>query len=389
MHTTIDLYPSELFTRALSLVQGRDPTPKFAERIEHQVGIDAARWAFTQWDLRKRAKAKFTLADTMLFDRDGLEMASHEAVAKYHASQFAVGELVADLTCGIGSDLIELARRGPVIGFEIDPTRHAYALHNLDSHSVQAKIRNEDCLNIDWMQNPDCGADVHVCTAAFADPARRSGGTRFVTPEDFSPNPTRLAEKMRDLRLCGIKLSPMLPDDFLESFGGKLEFVSFGRECREAVVWVGKEAGGGRYAVHIESGERITSEPPPRSVQEPNEFLYDCDPASVRAHALGALCGKHDLVPLGDSNGYLTSNHLVVSPWLRGYRVVTHGRGDAKATQSQLTRLSASISEVKTRGVKEQADVIRNRFKSKGDRSLTLVVWPVGKSQKHSLVEPI
>ena len=155
------------------------------------------------------------------------------------------------------------------------------------------------------------------------------------------------------------------------------------------MVWLGRESGGGRFAVHVESGERISASPPPESRTDPGKYLFDCDPAAVRAHATGTLCTRHGLAPLGDSNGYLTGDQPSASPWFRAYAVVYHGAGDRKSTQAALNCLGGGVTAVKTRGVKEPADTIRARFKPAGDRALTLTVWPVGKSLRHALIEPV
>lgn len=398
---------------ALNLSEALAPAPKNILKVAEEVGEEASRWAFLQWDLRRRAKAKFARADEMLFDREGLEMATPEAVAAYHASQFMRGETVADLTCGIGSDLIALARRGPVIGFEVDEERAEIAQFNLAVHGLDARIVQADSLLPGGELGRGCeGEDiVHGAAgsfdraqddvspypagvahpqfdAAFADPARRGGGRRFVNADEFAPNPNLIAERMRKMRLGGIKLSPMLPDDFLVGFGGRLEFVSFGRECREALVWLGRDSGGGRWAVHVEKGERLMERPLPPSSDKLGRYLFDCDPAAVRAHVIGTLCESFELTPVGDSNGYLTSDEITESPWLRGYRVLWTGKGDRKATQVAISSLGGRIVEVKARGLKETADSVRAKFKAVGERPLILVVWRVGKSLRHAIVEP-
>ena len=181
----------------------------------------------------RTAKAKFKEAEQMLFDRDGLEMASHETVAAYHASRYPEGVRVADLTSGIGADLVALARRGEAVGFELDEVRAAYARHNLEILGLSADILVIDSLVADW--------DFQY---AYADPARRVGSSRTLNPADFSPDPVLLAERFRGLRRGAMKLSPMLRDDFLLQFGGELEFVSFRGECREALVWLGRDSAG-------------------------------------------------------------------------------------------------------------------------------------------------
>lgn len=91
--------PSRL--TALARAEGKAPTAANIAEVSRVVSAEDAAWAFTQWALRERARAKFPDADRMLFTREALEQATPYAVARYHASRFPAGVLVADLTAGI------------------------------------------------------------------------------------------------------------------------------------------------------------------------------------------------------------------------------------------------------------------------------------------------
>ncbi|MFI5387361.1 MAG: hypothetical protein ACHQ50_14725 [Fimbriimonadales bacterium] len=345
-------------------------------RVAARTSHDLSRWAFGQWALRERARSKFRLADLMLFDRDGLEMSSHERVAEYHGSQFPEGVAVEDWGCGIGADLVAFARRGPAFGYEMDGVRAAYALHNLRAHGLdeeEAGVFRQDCLSLG---EPEY---------AFCDPARRSGGKRTLKLGEFSPDPREVVSRFRSARLAGIKLSPMLSDGDLESFGGRLEFVSFGGECREALVWLGSEsASAHRQAVHVESGEALPAagDPPPTST--PGCFLFEADPAAIRAHCLGELCSRHALLALGDSNGYLTGDEVLKSPWLERFEVLTCRSADAKRTKAELRRLGGGTPIVKCRGARVDVDALRKELKGEGEE-LVVAVYPVGHRLKHMI----
>ena len=345
------------------------------QRVAKATSPEAAGWAFGQWELRSRGKAKFARAVEMLFVREALEQATHEAVAAYHGSLFPGGELVADLTVGIGADLIALAARGPTLGYELDSERAEDAMHNLKVHGVSASIQVADSTEGAW------GFDL-----AFADPARRVDSRRTLDPAEFSPNPVELAERMAELKLGVMKLSPLLPDAFLESLAPRLEFVSYGGECREVLAIMGSDAEPGRFAVQVETGERISAEFPPVEVSTTRAFLYDADPSAVRAHALGTLCDQYGLFPLGSANGYLTGDEEIRSPWLRTYRVLYTGKGDAKTTRKALKELDAEVFEIKQRGVKADLAKTKKELSEKGKLLVSLVLWPDGSSLKHSLV---
>jgi hypothetical protein len=357
---------------ALEGAKGLNPTPSNIDRLAKRVGAEDARWAFAQWDLRRRARSKFAGADEMLFVREALEQATASPVADYHASLFPAGELVADLTCGIGGDLMALAARGPAIGFELDPERVLAARHNVGE---RAEVCEADSLSVSW-----------TWEYALADPARRVEGRRTIDPSQFSPDPIVIAARFADLKLGVQKLSPLLEDSFLLSLGPSLRFVSFQDECREALVLAGSEARPERGAVHVESGEWLEAGPDAPEAETPGEYFYDCDPACVRAHAIGTLADRLGLAGLGDSRGYLTGD-LVASPWLRAYRVLYHGKGDWASTKKALISLGSGTPELKQRHAGQDLVKLQKSLKLGGARRLSVAIWPVGRSLRHSIIE--
>lgn len=352
------------------------PTANAIERIARQTSHEAAAWAVSQWELRKRAHGKFHLANEMLFDRDGLEMATHEAVAAYHAWHFPREVSVVDLTAGIGSDLTALSRRGPSMGWDLESDRVQIANYNLGVHGLPPTCRMGDGLD-----------GLGGFEFAFCDPARRSGGQRSVDPEDFSPNPKTVAEAFSALRLGLIKLTPLLPDGFIESLGPGFEFISYGGECREVLVHCGSEAKSGRWATHLETGEMLEAGAPPERADEPSRCLYDADPAAVRAHALGGF----GLKSLGDHPGYLTGDSLVRSAWLRPYRVLGFDRYDRKRLRAALRGLSAKGLVLKQRGAGLDLSALQREYRSEiqsgGDRELVLIFYAESDSIRVVLAE--
>lgn len=360
--------------KALELAERLEPSATNIARVAKQTSHAAAAWAFTQWELRRRARTKFSNADHMLFTREALEQATHEHVAAYHASKFPKGALVADLTCGIGGDLMALASRGPAIGYELDAERAAYARHNVRS----ATVIETDSLTDDWTWD-----------YAIADPSRRVAGRRTLNHEDFQPDVRELAKRMQKLRLGCIKLSPLLKDSFLESLGKRLEFVSFRGECREALVWCGSETEPGRVAVQVESGETLPAGEGATHEEDPKGWMFEADPAAIRSHSLGTLCDRHGLSLLGDSNGYLTGDTRLDSPWLRSYRVMATDRAGEKSIRMWLRELNARVVEVKSRV--KGLDLIKwqKNLRTTEGRPVTVAFYPVGLSVRFVLLEPI
>lgn len=365
---------SENLAEALRLSEGLEEHPNSIERVSRQVGIEASAWAFQQWSLRKRARAKFALADKMLFTREALEQATHERVAAYRASKFPKKAVVADLTAGIGADLIALGRRGEAIGFEIDPTRYEYACHNLEVNGVEADVRLIDCLAAPW--------DFQF---AVADPARRVDGVRTLNSEAFQPSPDALADKMRSLRLGVMKMTPMAADHVLERWSKDQEFISFGGECREVSLYFGEPAQRGRWAVHLERGSRLPAQPLTRLSLNTCAFFYEADPAAIRANALGTLCRDYDLSPLGDSNGYLAGNRLWRrTPWLTPFEClgIFNNLPSAKA---RLIELGSAKPVIKTRG-SIRPEAIAKELQLTGKKPLELAVYANGKRHAYAVL---
>lgn len=372
-----------LVLECLAAVEHQTPTPAHVERASREFGEAVARWCFGQWVLRRRGQRKFALADKMLFDVDGLEMSTHEAVARFHATQFPPGVRVADLTCGIGADLIALGRDHRAIGFEVEPHRASFARHNLEVHQIRAEVVEADCLSVDW--------DFDY---AFADPSRRSDQHRTHDPEEFHPRLDALAERMSALKLGLIKVSPMLRDDVLRRFGKRVDFVSFGGECREALLRLGTEVDpdAGYWAARVETGQWLSgNEEGVSSSDEPEAFLLEADPAAIRAHLLPRLATLLGGSTLGDSNGYLTAAEFSgggeASPWVRSYLVEVHGHADPKRIRAELRSRDAFVKVAKVRAAREDpADWVK-KIRTEGRNELVLILYPVGKSLRFALAK--
>ena len=114
------------------------------------------------------ARAKFSRAMQMLFTRAGYEQSSSEPIARYRAARFGGARRVADLCCGIGGDLLALARRArEALAVDRDDVHARLALHNAavygQAGNVRAVVADVRDIRLD-------GFD-----AVFIDPARRSG----------------------------------------------------------------------------------------------------------------------------------------------------------------------------------------------------------------------
>lgn len=348
-------------------------TAKNIGKLGDKYSPEYSRWAFGQWELRRKSVEKFPRGMQMQFTRAGLEMATHSRIAAYHASLFPVGAEVLDATCGIGSDLVALAARGPVIGVDLEREHLDCARFNLAVFGFAGKVARGDALEVLAK-----GWDYVYC-----DPGRRDDSQRVINPEDYLPPVWDVVDSIQGCKKAVMKLSPMLRDEFLQSLGGDIEFVSYGRECREALMIF---PGGGRVlAVHIESGERAAASPLPRTEEEPSGYLFEADPALIRAHALGIF----GMAGVGDSNGYLTGDKWVESPWLRGYEVLWCGPWRIRMVKEALLEGNWRVDAVKKRGVQIEPTTVIRQVELGGGRPVQLVLYPVGQKVCAALVRRI
>jgi hypothetical protein len=377
---------------ALAASKGLNPTPANLERLTKIYGIEIIRWAFSQWGLRDRARAKFQKAGEMLFDREALEMATHEQVAAFHASLFPPGVKVADLTCGIGADLIALARDREVIGFELDPVRAEYARNNLAVHGLAAKVHGEDSLQAerDW-------------EFAFADPARRTslqGGSRRVSRDGsaYLPSLDSLLEHFSNLTGWLIKLSPLLADTTLNGLGETQIFVSHEGECKEVLCTnlpLPECIEAGIWAYQVESGSWLSCAPAGDETcslvqSEPGqaragESLYEADPAAIRSHGLPTLCAHFNMEPLGDSNGYLIGSSGARSPWLREFEILAAPENE-RLLKMAIAELAPKRIIVKQRGCDLDPVMVGRKLLPKPFKNgpaLHVIAYPVGKSVRY------
>ena len=344
----------KLRLRALEMARGREAKPGEIERVGRETSADASAWAFQQWALRERAKAKFADPESMFFDRDGLEMATHEAVAAHHALRFPGGARVLDVTAGIGADTLALLKRGPVEACEADPVR---------AELLRANIGQEPCVG-------DGRKRLAEFDYIWLDPMRRGGGKRL-SPEQYEPNPWPMREELQAKKLVGIKLSPMVHDSLLEELGGEIECISFGGECREAIVWLGEQANPGIRATQIEAKQSLSRTEEEPQTDSADRFIFEADPAAIRAHSLG----QFNIPRLGEHPGYLTGAEKIISPWLTPYQTLWQGAFRIPKIQEACRELNLKITAVKKRGADIEPEEVRRKIKATQGEPTVLIVY--------------
>lgn len=356
----------------------------------------------TQLQLRHEARGKLgEFAAGMLFTRRGLEQATRLAVAGHHAERYrrAGCQVVADLGCGLGVDSLALAGLGiGVRAFEIDETTAAFALMNLRAFAG-ASVTQADVTELDIAQLVGAGVD-----GVYADPARRDARGRVAKPEAWSPPlATALgwAAEVPGGRV-GVKVAPGI--DYRELPGeAEVEWVSVDGEAVEAGIWLGdlRREGPGRGALVLRSGaegklaaHRLEAEAPSADapaasvdVQELGRYLFDPDPAVIRAGALSALAGQLGAGIISPKIAYLTADALPSptsssptlpsapaspTPFAQAFEVVEVLPLQEKALRAELKRRGIGKLEIMKRGADLDPATLRKKLKLSGEASAAL-----------------
>ena len=322
--------------------------------------------------LRSRGAAKFGAdADTMFFTPDGVEQATRTTVAAHRAARFAGTDRVVDLCCGIGGDLVALARSGiSVTGVDADPLTASVAAANAAALGLSARVdvRCADVTTVDLTGVP----------AAFCDPARRRGGRRVFDPSAYSPPWDFLMSLARTVPRVGLKVAPGI-DHALVPPGAEAEWVSDGGDVKEAALWCGDLSSGiPRRATLLPSGATLTGTGDALAPVGPvREWLYDPDGAVVRAHLVAELAAVLGATTVDPTIAYLSSGQLVKSSFARAYRVDEVMPFSLKKLRATLRARGVGRVEIKKRGSALDVERLRRDLRLAGDDEATVVLTRV------------
>jgi hypothetical protein len=323
--------------------------------------------------LRARGVAKFGAdADAMFFTPAGVEQATRSTVAAHRARRFTLAGTphVMDLCCGIGGDLISLARAGvQVTGVDADPLTAAVAAANVEALGLSSLVTVE-CADV-------LGLDLAAVPAAFCDPARRSGGRRVFDPSAYSPPWDFLMTLARTVPRAAFKVAPGI-DHALVPAGVEAEWVSDGGDVKEAALWCGELAGVPRRATLLPAGVTLTgtgSEVAP--VGPVGDWLYDPDGAVVRSHLVAELADSIGATTVDPTIAYLTSAALVETPFARAYRVDEVMPFSLKRLRAALRTRGVGRVEIKKRGSALDVEQLRRDLRLAGDGDATVVLTRV------------
>ena len=335
--------------------------------------------------LRVKGREKFPRAAQMLFDREGLSQASSKQVAEYRTWKMRqrLGDInrALDVGSGIGGDTIAMAMRWSVVAVDIDPERMKMLHHNLAVYNLEPNVEAVEGDITVLIDDPEFRAKLNGVDCVFFDPSRRHGSKRTVKLEEYEPA-ISLIERLREFtpNIC-VKISPGA-DLSRVKYDCDIEVVSLRGEVKEVMLWFGgfKTEPDRRVVLATKLPEKVTmrreDNPEKPRVTTPQSFLYEPDPAYIKAHMVDTLAVKYGLNVLHPRIAYLTGER-VFSPVLKTYRVLGYTELDYPRVNQMLTENNIGNVDFKARGVNLKLSgmnkVVRGNGRRKGLVVFTLV----------------
>ncbi|MBB5116256.1 methyltransferase domain-containing protein [Micromonospora echinospora] len=375
---------------AAARVAGGDPLAAAAALRSAGIPGDLAAAALTQAELRRRAVGKFGAAAAGMFlTRPGLEQATRGVVADRRAARLRAAGVttLADLGCGLGADALASARAGiRVYAVEADPLTAAMAAANAGAAGL-AELVTVEC-------GDATAFDVSRVDGAFCDPARRRAGTgrRVFDPRAYSPPWDFVTGLAARVPRTVVKVAPGL-DHALIPAGAEAEWVSVDGDLVEAALWCGELAGVPRRATVLREKEgpllnasgskRVPSyhltgtgaaEAPVGPVRR---FLYDPDPAVVRAHLVAELATDLDATLADPSIAYLYADEARPTPFARCLEITDVLPFSLKRLRALLRERRVGRVEIRKRGSALEPEKLRRDLRLSGNAAADLVLTRV------------
>ncbi|MGN9776332.1 THUMP-like domain-containing protein [Micromonospora sp. H33] len=399
---------------AAAEVAGGDPLAAAAALRSTGVPAGLAAAALTQAELRRRAVGKFgAIAARMFFTRAGLEQATRGVVAQRRADRLRAAGVttLADLGCGLGADALAAARAGiRVYGVEADPVTAAMAAANAEATGLADRFTVE------------CGDatefDVSRVDGVFCDPARRRSGRRIFDPNAYSPPWDFVVGLAERVPRTVVKVAPGL-DHALIPPGAEAEWVSVDGDLVEAALWCGELAAvprratvltekggpgasgnaGPAVATHRQTGTGRAEAPVAHeltgsgTVEAPvgpvRRYVYDPDPAVVRAHLVAELAGELDAT-LGDpAIAYLYAETPTPTPFGRCLEVTDVLPFSLKRLRALLRERRVGRVEILKRGSALEPEKLRRDLKLTGNEPASLLLTRVAGAPTVLIARPV
>ncbi len=310
----------------------------------------------------------------MFFDPLRFEQATSEGLARYKASLGPAGP-IADLCCGMGGDLLGLARHHTVTGVDFDPGCCLFAQANAGVNQLpRVTIQCADA----------CHFPVGKFSAWHIDPDRRPAKKRTIDVAAHQPPLSALELLLQANPHGAIKLAPAAspPEPWMER--AELCWLGEQRECKQLFVCFGDWATspGSRSAILVaEHGEQLgrwvgEADAIATLCEHPSEFVFEPHAAIRAAGLAGAVACQRGWQQLASGIRYFTGPAACREPGIRCCRRIEQLAYDRKRVKAALAARRLGRLEIKTHHSGLDPAMEQRRLKVAGDERATLFIYP-------------
>ncbi len=317
--------------------------------------------------LRKEGGSKFPFAEKMFFTRQALQQASGWEVSTYRAARYIGFERIFDLGCSIGGDTLALSHVAPTTGIDLDGLRLAMAQANVVGLGIQEKI---GFIQADLMTGLPFGCSSRRKDwALFFDPARREGEKRIFSVHDYHPPLSLVDDWVGSIPALGVKISPGVDLNEIQPYDAEVEFISVKGELKEAVLWFGPFKSTSRRATLLPGSHTLCEEnPDPLPLSDPQAYIFEPDPAVLRAGLVGSLGFRIEACQLDPMIAYLTGEHRIATPFARVWKIETWFPFGLKRLRAYLRQQGIGKVTIKKRGSPIEPEALIHELRLHGEQ---------------------
>ncbi len=266
----------------------------------------------------KKALSKHSLAEKLHYRAEDLRWATHELAAEYRAQRLKCKTIV-DIGCGIGFQSFAFAKT----------CKKVYAIE-IDAEKIKLAKKNAEILgwkNIEFIYGDALSEKVlkqlKDVDIVFCDP-ERSPEERKRNVATIKPSIPELLRKYGALtENIAIEFPPQITEI---PFDCEREYLSIDGALNRLTLYFGELKKCGRSAVVLPSKEKLCSaeEATLKETEMIGEYLYEADPAVVKAGLLAELSEKTGLALYEEAKAaFFTSDKKVKSPFFKNtFKVV-------------------------------------------------------------------
>lgn len=320
-------------------------------------------------EIQIKAKAKFPFADKWLFTDKNYQQASAYYLAQYHGRLFRNYQMIADLCCGLGSDLLFLSKFSKIC-YAIDINKDILEMAKFNmSYFKKTNIIYQNIMVEDFNEE---------CDAVFIDPDRRKSNRRLICIDDLSPDYKTILSVIERYRNVAVKLSPMMDYEDSKLSDYSFEFISIDNELKECLLMAGALKSNKKAVILPEKIVFEEKKHPDTQIAEVKKWLLEPDTAIIRAHLVNDLAYELNMNRIDSQISLLSSDVEPNEKYGKKFFVNDVFNYNLKSLKAYITSHEIGALDIKTKGFSESVEDFRKKIKLKGKNRAVLFIVRAG-----------